>query len=210
VAYTIAQAQRADIFASIQVATDDLEIADVALRYGATVHHRPPAAADERDIDWLWPWAQAHHTTGDAAAILRPTSPFRKADTIRAAWARFRIAVGPDSLRAMRPVTEHPGKMWRRCLDGDRVVPLLPFEEGGAPWHSNPTGNLPDVYVQTASLEIVWMGVLLQQRSLSGSAVMPYLVGARDAFDLNTPDDWDLAEWHLSHGWALPEVSCPA
>ena len=52
-------------------------------------------------------------TDWEVFSLLRPTSPFRTAATIRRAWERFIAVPDADSLRAVRPVREHPGKMWR-------------------------------------------------------------------------------------------------
>ena len=113
------------------VSTDSAEIATIARHYGAEVPFLRPAqfAGDTSpDIEWL------EHTllelkrrgrTWDCFSLLRPTSPFRTADTIRRAWTGFIAQQGVDSLRAVEKCAQHPGKMW--IVRGDRMVPLLPF-----------------------------------------------------------------------------------
>ena len=44
----------------------------------------------------------------DCFSLLRPTSPFRTADTIRRAWATFARQEGADSLRAIEKCTKGP------------------------------------------------------------------------------------------------------
>src|SRR5688572_12792460 len=163
-AYAIAPALESGVFSSVIVSTDSEEIAAIARHYGAEVPFlRPAAFAGDTspDIEWL------EHTlaelkrqgrTWDCFSLLRPTSPFRTADTIRRAWATFTAQDGVDSLRAVEKCAQHPGKMW--VIRGQRMFPLLPFEhaspkpngEGGQPWHSTPYQALPAVYVQNASL----------------------------------------------------------
>ena len=83
-AYSIAAAHESAIFDAVVVSTDSEQIAEIALRYGAAAPElRPPeiATATSPDIEWV---LHAMRDRGeDAFAILRPTSPFRTAGTIR-------------------------------------------------------------------------------------------------------------------------------
>ncbi len=207
-AYAIAAAQESGIFTRIVVSSEDLDTLDLACHYGAQSLRRPAEYAQDYSLDINWVDHAMRSIGGgiDAFCILRPTSPFRRGEWIKAAWDCFRQYGRADSLRAMRPVSEHPGKMWRV----ERVtssVPLLPFSGDRAPWHSMPTQELPPVYVQTAALEIAWARVLPD--SISGSVVLPWISAKDDpmALDLNYPDDWTRAEqMAAAHPEWLPEV----
>jgi CMP-N,N'-diacetyllegionaminic acid synthase len=214
-AYTIAPALESGIFDSVIVSTDSEEVAAVARHYGAEVPFLRPAsmASDTSpDIEWL------HHTlrtlgqrgrAWEAFCLLRPTSPFRTAETIRRAWQRFSTQDGVHSLRAVEKCAQHPGKMW--IVRGDRMLPLLPFGTAERPWHSTPYQALPEVYVQNASLEIAWTDVVLRQGSIAGSVIVPFLTEESEGFDINDPRDWALAESLVSDGTArLPHVPHPA
>lgn len=214
-AYTIAAALESGVFADVVVSTDSEQYAAVARHYGADVPFlRPPALAGDLspDIEWV---EHALETLGrdgreyDAFSILRPTSPFRQPDTIRRAWAEFSAEAGVDSLRAVERCRQHPGKMW--IVRERRMVPLLPFAYGGQPWHSNQTQALPEVHVQNASLEIAWTRVVRDGRTIAGTVVMPFLTRGFEGFDVNTPDDWALAERLVAAGTAvLPSVTVAA
>ena len=125
-------------------------------------------------------------------AILRPTSPFRTAKTILCAMAAFLDDGKQDSLRAVQKVSEHPGKMWLK--HDNRILPLMPFTLDGTPWHSNQYNKLPEVYVQNASLEIVWTDVVFKTGSISGSSVLPFFTDKFEGFDINRPEDWLMAQ----------------
>jgi N-acylneuraminate cytidylyltransferase len=174
---------------------------------------RPAAYAGDTspDIEWL------EHALGqlkrqgrrwDCFSLLRPTSPFRTAGTIRRAWARFTAQDGVDSLRAVEKCAQHPGKMW--VVRGDRMFPLLPFGlvspkpgEGGhaeQPWHSTPYQALPPVYVQNASLEIAWTRVVFERREIAGDVLVPFFTEGYEGFDINDPTDWMIAERLLADG----------
>jgi CMP-N,N'-diacetyllegionaminic acid synthase len=210
-AYAIAAARASGIFARVIVSTDRDEYAAIARHYGAEAPFlRPAALAGDTspDIEWVEHALGVLAASGEAFdcfSILRPTSPFRPAQTIRRAWESFVADGRADSLRAVEKCAQHPGKMWTVC--GTRMHPLLPFESDGVPWHSRQYPSLPDVYVQNASLEIAWTQVVREQRSIAGQVVMPFITRGAEGFDVNAPDDWRLAELWIAEGRAtLPPV----
>jgi CMP-N,N'-diacetyllegionaminic acid synthase len=144
----------------------------------------------------------------DCFSILRPTSPFRTADTIRRAWSEFQSESGVDSLRAVERVTQHPGKMW--VIRGRRMLPLLPLTPTEQPWHSTQMAALPEVYVQNASLEIAWSQLIWEGANIAGTVVMPFLTSDLEGFDINDEADWDRAVAMLARGDAslspIPEA----
>lgn len=197
-AYTIAPALESGVFDRVIVSTDSEDVAAVARHYGAEVPFLRPAqfAGDTSpDIEWLEYTLKELGTRGqswDAFSLLRPTSPFRSAATIRRAWDLFSSQQGADSLRAVEKCAQHPGKMW--IVRGTRMLPLLPFGPAERPWHSTPYQALPEVYVQNASLEMAWTRVVLEGRSIAGTTVVPFITEGYEGFDINDPRDWTLAE----------------
>jgi N-acylneuraminate cytidylyltransferase len=210
-AYTIAPAIESGVFERVIVSTDSEEIAAIARHYGAEVPFlRPAAFAGDTspDIEWLehlLTELRRQGRTWDCFGLLRPTSPFRTAATIRRAWARFTAQDGVDSLRAVEKCAQHPGKMW--VIRGDRMLPLLPFGNGDQPWHSTPYQALPPVYVQNASLEIAWTRVVFERRTIAGDVLVPFVTEGYEGFDINDPTDWMIAERLLADGAVtLPRV----
>jgi CMP-N,N'-diacetyllegionaminic acid synthase len=191
-AYSIAAARESGRFDAVLVSTDSAEIAAVARRYGATVPGLRPAelaTATSPDIEWV-----RHVLDGtdfEFFSILRPTSPFRGAATIHRAWAAFAAVADADSLRAVRQVREHPGKMW--LLEGDTMRPLLTQTPGEVPTHSRQMAALPPVYVQDSSLEIARTRIVAAGE-IAGARVVPFLPTATEGFSIDYPDDWEAAE----------------
>lgn len=214
IAYTIHAAIGSGVFGRVIVSTDSEEVAALCRVYGAEVPFLRPAeyAGDKSpDIEWLQYTLRQLSGAGEQAeafALLRPTSPFRQPDTIRRAWARFASVAGADSLRAVSLCREHPGKMW--TIQGDFMAPLL--DDGGVnpPWHSTPYQGLPVVYAQNASLEIAWTRVPLEQGTIAGRKIIPFVSEGYEGFDINKAEDWLLAEVLLQRGEALlPPVTGP-
>lgn len=209
-AYTIAAAKESDLFTDIIVSTDSPRIADIAKHYGANVPFlRPQEMATDHSADIAWLYFTLNKLQDrnfDCFSILRPTSPFRSAATIRRAWKQFCQDPAVDSLRAVEKCTQHPGKMW--VMRGDRLLPLFPF--GGSaeqPWHSTPYQALPPIYVQNASLEIAWTDIVLTKKNIAGETILPFLTDEVEGFDINSEYDWAMAEQWLATGKAdLPKV----
>ena len=211
VAYTIAPALQSGVFDAVMVSTDSEEIAAIARHYGAEVPFlRPAAMAGDTspDIEWVEFTLQRLRDEGrqyDCFSLLRATSPFRTADTIRRAWETFRTETGVDSLRAVEKCAQHPAKMW--VVRGNRLLPLLPFGPAEQPWHSSQYQSLPVVYVQNASLEVAWSRVVFEDRTIAGGTIVPFFTTDLEGFDINNASDWMMAEHLIASGEAkLPGV----
>src|SRR4051812_27842872 len=152
------------------------------------------ATATSPDVEWVRHELTALAAAGrraDAFAILRPTSPFRTADTIRRAVEALLARPDADSLRAVELCRQHPGKMWTR--EDEWLRPLLDQPEG-VPWHSRQYADLPEVYVQNSSLEVAWTRVVEEQGAIAGNRVLAFLTEPVEGLSIDYPEDWDAAE----------------
>lgn len=213
-AYSITSALESGVFGSVIVSTDDEKYANIARNYGAEVPFMRPAefaGSKSPDIEWIEHTLSTLAKTGqnfDCFSILRPTSPFRTADTIRRAWQLFTADSKADSLRAVEKCSQHPAKMWRIDADGKRMQSLLAGDINGVPFHSCQMAALPEIYVQNASLEIAWTRVVREFGTIAGNNIIPFITEGAEGFDINVPEDWWLAEHMLKSGQAkLPALS---
>jgi len=170
IAYAIISAINSNIFDQVIVSTDSKEYADIATYYGAKVPAIRPFSISQKespDCEWIkWILNNIECNHNDLACILRPTSPFRTSNTIKRAHYAF-IDSDADTLRAVKPVSEHPGKMWVRQQDS--IIPLIPLSISGVPMHSNQTNLLFDVFIQDASIEIFTIKNFIKSGSITGS-----------------------------------------
>jgi N-acylneuraminate cytidylyltransferase len=210
-AYTISAALDSGVFEKVIVSTDSDEYAQIALHYGAEVPFlRPNSLAQDSSADIGW---VAHALENLALigyefgifSILRPTSPFRNASTIRRAYEEFSSRTDIDSIRAVELCSQHPGKMWR--IKGDHLVPLLSVQPDGLDWFSSPTQSLPEVWVQNASLEIAFSRCVLESESISGNRIAPFKTVFPEGIDINSEFDFARAKMIVDEGlFSLPEV----
>ena len=211
IAFTISCALKSKIFDRVIIATDDEAYAEIGERYGANVpflRNKSNAEDTSPDIDWVTEVLdhfEAENKSFDFFSILRPTSPFRSANTIQRAWKAFKNS-DADSLRAVELCKQHPGKMWK--IDSGLLKPLFDEEINGTPWHSNQYSSLPEIYVQNASLEIAKTKVLRETKTISGNIIAPFFTEGLEGFDINSQEDWDLAEKYVEEGLVgLPRLN---
>jgi N-acylneuraminate cytidylyltransferase len=197
-AYTIQVAKDSGLFGEhIYIITDSCNYADIAEHYGASYIMENPIKGGQ-DSNWIM---QALTTLNieivdiDKYYILRPTSPFRTVEMLRSADNKFNAHPNPI-LKAVEDVKQHPKKMWEQ--DGYGIYPHI---KGG--YHYEPSHTFERLLVQNASLEIRKYGVPMP---LDGP-VTPFFADGYEGFDINTEDDWILAEALIERGLAkLPEI----
>ena len=213
IAYTIQSAIESNVFDEIIVSTDSVEIKEISEYYGARVPFLRPAEFSQDtspDIQWVrhaLDYMIQQNLEYDFFSILRPTSPFRKPDTIKRALDLF-MTNNCDSLRAVEKCLQHPCKMWTK--DGKFIKPFIELSDLGPlsqPLHSSQYPSLPEVYVQNASLEIAHTRVVYKDNNISGAKIIPFITENDEGIDVNVEDDWALAKIMINNKKAeLPKI----
>lgn len=209
-AYSISVALESGVFSEVVVSSEDRRTLDVANYYGAKAIERPANLATDLspDMGWVTHALAAVGEHVEVFSILRPTSPFRSAQSVRDAYALLTSAgQTATSVRAVQVAQEHPGKMWTWPGPGYPMVPVLGGHlEDGTPWHSSPTQALPTVFVQTSSLEMAWTYVVDTQHSIAGKKIVPFFSPGFEGLSIDDPGDFAMAEDLLSQGMATLPV----
>ena len=182
------------------VASEDDAILQKAKDLGADLFVRDSSTATDGAPDYAWarelPGRYPEHGT---FAILRITSPFLGQSHIHLAHKRL-VDGRYTSVRCVTAAPCHPAKMWTVDARGIGHPVMRGHREDGTPYHSAPTQTLPQVYLQTAGLEITTRDTL--RRTLAGGKVGLYEVYGPAALDLNTLDDWAKAE-EIAQTWTF-------
>jgi CMP-N,N'-diacetyllegionaminic acid synthase len=209
IAYTIVAAIKSELFKEVIVSTDSHVIADIAKEWGAKVPGLRPerfSTDSSTDIEWVNHAISEFISTPahlvDKVSILRPTSPLRKSSSIVTAMNELNACTWADSIRAMEPIKNHPGKMW--ILDqNNHADPFLDQSAEVIPTFNKPTQMLQKLWVQNASLEIARMSAIIRTQKISGDKVLGIELPSFEGFDINTPSDWEYLEFVVSKN---PEV----
>ena len=181
--------------AKVIISSDDPAIWPIARFHELALHIRKPEHATDDATDFSWVYDLREWIETPYFAILRPTSPFRTASTIRRAYAQL-VGSEAHSVRAVEKVAYlHPCKMWTFEVGSKLMQPVIRgCHPDGTPYHSSPTQSLPAVYMQNASLEMAQTWVIEGTKTISGYHVAPFLTDAIEGFDINDESDFTEAE----------------
>ena len=192
-AYSIASALESGVVDRVLCSTDSPDIADIARSYGAEV---PGLRPDDLATDGAHDISFVRHALNEWCdsdveflVLLRPPNPLRRGASIAEALQRLRENTWADSIRALRPVSEHPGKMWRVDESGEARTYL---DQGGS--YNGPTQDLEKLYVQSSALEIVRTSAVVAHDSILGDRVMALELPGFEGLDLNSELDWMVVE----------------
>lgn len=195
--YTIVTARAATSLHRVIVSTDDPRIATVARAAGAEVPFMRPADIARDDtpdlpvfqhaLAALW---ERERYRPDIVVHLRPTQPFRTAAEIDAVVGLM-IETGADCVKSVRPVSEHPFKMYR--LVDDRLAPYLDTPERRRRGPDVPRQSLDPVYLSAGVVDAIRREVI-EAGSTEGARVVPYVVDENRYVNLDSARDFALAE----------------
>jgi CMP-N-acetylneuraminic acid synthetase len=204
ITYTIESAKVSRLVDRVLISTDSQTIADMGIANGVeTPFLRPPeiSRSDSTEMQFLLhalSWLSEHEGYHpDLVVILYPTSPFRKPESIDRAIETLLAHPEADSLRSVRLCSEHPYKMWVQ-----EVGYLKPFvNTADQNSHTLSYQLLPEVYIQNASIYITKPATILQKKSPVGDIVIPFIMDEFESVDVNTPLDFEFAEWLMQKKW---------
>jgi len=117
---------------------------------------------------------------------LQPTSPFRKASHIDNA-IKMLVSSDADSLLSLSEAEHTPYKM--RIISEGYVEPFL---EDSLVLQRQ---EAPPVYRLNGVVYISKRAVVLEQQSVWGKKVLPYVLPTADGMNIDTPEEFAFAEW---------------
>lgn len=193
------------------VSTNDLNYGRVAEFYGAEVIIRPEEFAqdDSPDIDVFMHAvkqlkAQEGYTP-EMIVHLRPTTPFRPPDLVKRAVSLYRALSNQYedklSLRGVVPATPPPEKVYEE--DSGFLYSLLSDIRAYEPYN-RPRQSLGSYWFHNGVIDVTHPDIILS-RWMSGEFICPMKLNPEYSIDLDTPSDWEYAEWKLKQT-SLPMV----
>jgi CMP-N-acetylneuraminic acid synthetase len=196
IAYTIEAALKSKKISKVTVSTDDLEIAQIAKKYGAEVPIMRPeelAKDDSPGILSLFHMVEYLENTGtkiDIIVTLQPTSPLRTNRDIDAVIDKL-ISTNSDSVISVNEVKQTPYLMFR--VENDRLKPFF-----GEEMKINRQA-LPKVYSLNGAIYATKRDVLMKQRTVYGEDIRPYIMPEERSIDIDTLFDTKIAEMILTN-----------
>jgi CMP-N,N'-diacetyllegionaminic acid synthase len=167
----------------------------VADECGAQVMRRPPElAADDTPMVPVVRQVLAALSTAEApfdfVVILQPTAPLRTSNDIDAALDILRNTAADSVISVYSVEDHHPARMYR--LVNERLVPYA----------DEPAGRLrqalPPVYHRNGAIYACQVRLVLEQQTLVGPDVRPYLMPKERSINIDDELDLQLADFLLS------------
>jgi len=196
IAYTLMTAKDSKAFDKIIVASDSSEICEIGNYYGAdevVQRDLSDSTSTSLDIDWLTNLFNTGKLDSEFFAILRPTSPLRSVQLINDCIKAY-FSSEFDSLRTVKLVSEHPGKMWK-LNKSHEIIPYLNQPKGDIASHAKQYHSLEKLYVQTSVLEIAKTSVIPDSKTREGNSIFGFITEGIDSHSLDTLDDLEYLEY---------------
>ncbi len=197
IAYTIEAAKASKYLTRCIVSTDDQEIADISLKFGADIPFiRPAELAQDQSTsievvqDVLRKLKQNNGDEYDYLMILQPTSPLRTAENIDACIKKI-IDTEADSVMSMVELSDFSLKKLKK-IENDKILSLI--EDEGL--QSTRRQDEQKVYKRNCAIYLT-KTELVMAGDLFGKISRPYIMSAESSIDINEPVDFGLAEFWL-------------
>ena len=196
IAWTVQSALECkELFHRVIVTTDDPEIADQSVKWGAEVPFSRPAelAGDkvpmipvlQHAVRWV---EENDGITLDWIYLLQPTAPFRSKDDVVSA---FKLAIEGDTdsvISVHREYAHHPILM--KKIEGDRLIPYCIEEKEG----TRRQDYDPPAYIRNGHIYITKRNVLMEKNSIWGDSIAPYVMPEEGHISIDSEHDFLLAE----------------
>jgi CMP-N,N'-diacetyllegionaminic acid synthase len=201
--YSIEIAKKSKYISDVVVTTDSLAISDVALQCGVSVPFlRPSELAQDNspDIDFFnhyLKWLKDHNKDIPELIVhLRPTYPIRDVQFLDNCIDKF--IQNYDKYDSLRTVIENtdksPYKMY--TVEDNKLSPVVPASQ--FPFAKEPFNMcrqiLPKTFTHNGCIDIVKSSVILEKNILSGYNIFPVIMDSAEKNDIDTMDDWKIAE----------------
>ena len=178
------------IIDEIYVSTDDAEIREIALQFGAKVIDRPEAISGDLEptITAIQHALQSINEEVENVVLLQPTNPLRPQNLLRECFEKFE-ETNSDSLFTVSKNHHKLGK-----ISNEKFVPFN-YEIGQR------SQDLDPLYFENGLIYITKAKAILDNKIITEKA-FPYLVNHIFAnVDIDTQDDFDYAEYLLGKSY---------
>jgi N-acylneuraminate cytidylyltransferase len=194
IAYSIEAGLKSSVLDRIIVSTDDKQIADVAIKYGAEVPFlRPKELAGDTSAEWdAWRHAINSLPTFDIFVSLPATAPLRAPEDIVKCLEIYKKN-GCDAVITCRPAGRHPSFNMISLDNESKACLLMPPSKT-----VSRRQDAPAAYDMTTVAYVVNPAFIKNKRSIFEGLVRAVVIPEERALDIDTPLDFEFAEFLLA------------
>lgn len=191
IAYSIEAALESNLFDEVMVSTDDKEIAEIAINYGAKVpFFRSDKNADDyaTTVDVLLEVLEeykAQDRTFENIACLYPSAPFTSSKKLKEAYTKMRN----EKLDAVFPVMPFSFPIQRALRIKDEKLKFFYPE-----FEKSRSQDLEKAYHDAGQFYFINTAGLLKNNSILSENTGAILITELEAQDIDNETDWKIAE----------------
>lgn len=190
-AYAIEAAKSSGIFDEIMVSTDSEEIAEIAKKFGASV---PFMRSEKTSNDFATTYDVLEEVITeykkkekefDIICCIYPCVPFLTSKTLRDSYSLLLRG----NVNAVQPVCTYPAPVeWAMRLKDGVLIPDSPERLAIR------SQDLQQAYFDAGMFYFCKTDILLMEKTLIPVNTMGYVIDESECQDIDTPDDWKMAE----------------
>ena len=182
------------------LSSDSQEIIKIAdSHYCETPFVRPSEISDDLSTDYEFvihclEWLKTNQSyVPDIIVQLRPTYPTRKTSILDECIKKFIENYKEyDSLRTVIPMEKTPYKSYR--IQNGVLQPLFEEVDGVTKPYDKCRQVLPETYAHNGYIDVMKTESVYRTKSVSGDKILPFLMTKNDYHDIDTPEQWEIAE----------------
>lgn len=193
IAYTIETIKSSGIADEIMVSTDDKEIADIALQYGANYPFRRDdetsndiAGVADVLIEVVNRYKKIHQEF-EYVLCVYATNPLLKKESLQEAFEALKSNPEAESISTIEAYSYPPQRGMRIEENGYMVMNHPEF-------YSARSQDLPKLYHDSCQFFIFKTKALLRDKKLYTKHTLPYIIKESESQDIDTLEDWKLME----------------
>lgn len=193
ISYTIEAANSSKYIDKIVVSTEDEEIKEISLKYGAEIPFlRPKELANDKSpsIDSILYTVkrlkEEYNYFSDYVCLLQCTSPLRNERHIDEAFLKLK-ETNMDAVVSVCEAEVNP--YWSNVFKGDKIEYFL--EEGK---NITRRQDLPNVYRMNGAIYIIKTEVLIKTKTFEPKNLTGYIMDDYSSVDIDTALDFKIAE----------------
>lgn len=196
IAYSIEASNSCSLINETYVSTEDEEIGDISLDFGANLIKRPFELAKDNSssievilhaLDYL----ENNQTLPDFFILLQPTSPLRNSDDIGNAIKLF-MENDCDSLVSVYELDHQ--SLLNFSLKNNYLI-----QNNDGSFFNSRRQDLPSYYALNGAIYITTPSFIRKNNSFYSDKTIPYVMPKERSVDLDTPFDFRLVEFLLNN-----------
>lgn len=198
IGYSIEAGLKSRYLDDLIVSTDDKEIAEIAVSFGANVPFIRPDELAKDNVRQIWSIFHAldlfkdkMEKLFDILVLLQPTSPFRKACDIDEC-IRLLVKTGSDSVISFSPVMGgHPYHMFT-------LEEQIPKKFIDLKTNNLQRQNFPKAYIVNGAVKVAKVDWLYKNKTFISDNMQAYIMPIERSVNIDSEFDWVLAEFLIT------------